>query len=434
MTVGAYTPNSYAATGVASSYAYGFRVLDQTHLLVTLNGVTLALTTDYTVDGVGSTNGGNIYPVTPGAFVGTLVIASAVPYTRTTDFQDDFRPQTFNDDQDRQSMQIRQLAEATQRALALPLGTPGVSGTLPIPGAGKFFRYNALGTGIEVVDLAATLGSIAASAFGQSLVLAADAQSARTLLTALSINFDERIVSLSGTDNYTGNASPVIAAYPQAIWLFKFPNANTSTTVNVNLNSIGNKRVKDRDGSDPAVGGIKANSWHLARFDGTNFVLMTLIAVPSTTLNDLLLYQDQKASGTAGNGYTAGAWRTVILNTEVTDTANIGSLAANAITLQAGSYEFEAFVNPGTTGASNTTNRCRLQNTSDATTVVQGVNVKQPGSGFEGQTHAIVGSFTIASAKTFELQIYPANTTTGEAGVASGDAEIYASIKLRRYA
>lgn len=152
------------------------------------------------------------------------------------------------------------------------------------------------------------------------------------------------------------------------------------------------------------------------------------------SVNDQLLYQDQKASGTSGNGYTAGAWRTVILNTEVIDTAGIGSLASNAVTLPAGSYEFTAFVNPGTAGGTNTRNRARLRNTSDGSTIVQGVNVAQPGSGFEGQMHTLVGSFTIAGSKTFELQIYPVDTTTGQTGLSSGDVEVYASIRFRRFA
>ncbi len=50
------------------------------------------------------------------------------------------------------------------------------------------------------------------------------------------------------------------------------------------------------------------------------------------------LWQDQKASGTAGGDFTSGAWQTRTLNTEVVNTITGASLAANAATLSAGSY------------------------------------------------------------------------------------------------
>lgn len=199
MTAPLYTPNSYAATGVAGSYAYGFRILDQTHLMATLNGVALVLGADYTVDGVGASAGGNLIPLTPAAIVGTLVLSRNVPYTRTTDFQDDFRPLTFNNDQDLQTMQAQQLADAAVRSMSLPVGTTGVNVTLPLPGAGKFFRYNAGGTAIEVVDLAATLGSAVASAFGLTLMQAASAPAGTDVLFGAVISPAQIVAN---TDNY----------------------------------------------------------------------------------------------------------------------------------------------------------------------------------------------------------------------------------------
>lgn len=152
-----------------------------------------------------------------------------------------------------------------------------------------------------------------------------------------------------------------------------------------------------------------------------------------TIPNDILIYQDQKASGTAGNAYTADTWNTVILNTEVVDTAAIGSVASNAVTLPAGSYEFCGSVAPGTYTSGNAQVRVRLRNTSDSSTVIQSVNQEQPGSS-AGQQIQISGQFTTTASKTFELQLYPTDTTAGATGVTSGEVEVYSSIIFRRYA
>ena len=157
--------------------------------------------------------------------------------------------------------------------------------------------------------------------------------------------------------------------------------------------------------------------------------------------NDQILIQDQKNSGSNGNAYSVSAWRTVVLNTTVTDTgSNVASLAANAFSLVAGSYEFEAEINAGVPASLTATGvRARLENTSDSTTVAQGCNIYRDdtlaGTGEDDMLVAVRGSFVIASQKTFELQVYPAyGATTAPTNLGTGDKEIYASIWLRRYA
>lgn len=54
--------------------------------------------------------------------------------------------------------------------------------------------------------------------------------------------------------------------------LFIAGNTNTSTTVTINVNSIGIKNVKLRNGtSNPAIGDIEANRLYDMVYDGTNF-------------------------------------------------------------------------------------------------------------------------------------------------------------------
>lgn len=84
-------------------------------------------------------------------------------------------------------------------------------------------------------------------------------------------------VVLTGTDTYTGNATPAPLAYTVgAVWALTFPNANTITTPTAALNGLAAKTLVDQSGGAPAAGAIKVGSQHLARYDGTHLVLLTL--------------------------------------------------------------------------------------------------------------------------------------------------------------
>ena len=87
---------------------------------------------------------------------------------------------------------------------------------------------------------------------------------------------NSRKAILAGTDTYTATLAPALTAYPQSAFLFQFPNANLTTTPSINLNALGAKTIKNRDGNAPAAGDIRAGSWHVGYFDGTNFNLITL--------------------------------------------------------------------------------------------------------------------------------------------------------------
>lgn len=171
-----------------------------------------------------------------------------------------------------------------------------------------------------------------------------------------------------------------------------------------------------------------ASDGHAAKQTSVN----TLLSLASGT-NDILIYQDQAASGTNSPTYTAGAWRTVLVDTEVTDTAGIGSLASNQVTLNAGKYQFLASVFLGLDTASSEA-RLRLQNITDGTTVVQGVNFGNNGAADSGYTAELFGYIDISGAKAFEIQVYTNVTTSARGAVTSGEVEVYSSITFRRYA
>lgn len=58
---------------------------------------------------------------------------------------------------------------------------------------------------------------------------------------------------------------------------FIAPATNTSTTVNANAEVLGNKRVKKRDGSDPAAGDIIGGTLYRGVYDGTSIRILTLL-------------------------------------------------------------------------------------------------------------------------------------------------------------
>lgn len=142
----------------------------------------------------------------------------------------------------------------------------------------------------------------------------------------------------------------------------------------------------------------------------------------------LLHLQDQKAAGTDGGTFTSGDWRTRTLNTEVTD--EIGStLSSNQFTLPAGTYEVMAWA----TGYEVSYHVAKLRNITDSTDTLIGSAVRVPAG---AATPSFVrGRFTIAGAKTFELQHRCTSSNADDGfGIAVnvGVTEIYADVMIWR--
>lgn len=178
MTVASATNrNNYDGNGTADTFAYSFKIFDQSHLLVTVmndsTGVetTLAITTQYTVTGVGDPNGGNVVLVDDGSDwidasgdldTGySLTIRRVVPLTQETDIrnQGDFFPEAHEDQFDLLVMIDQQQQDEIDRSLKLN-ETSELSGfTFPDPEADKAWFWNALGTAIEYRSLTVTSGT-----------------------------------------------------------------------------------------------------------------------------------------------------------------------------------------------------------------------------------------------------------------------------------
>jgi len=145
----------------------------------------------------------------------------------------------------------------------------------------------------------------------------------------------------------------------------------------------------------------------------------------------MLIVVDEKTTGTAGGTATSGAFRTRDLTTVKLNTISGASLATNQITLPAGTYTIEA---------SAPAYRCdnhasRLQNITDATTTLTGTSevTEQSGAIVTTRSH-ILGTFTIAGAKAFEVQHRVQTTSAGSGfGAANGfQAETYTIVKIQK--
>lgn len=119
------------------------------------------------------------------------------------------------------------------------------------------------------------------------------------------------------------------------------PATNTSTTVNANVSSLGNKRIKKADGSDPAVGDVISGVLYPTRYDGTNIRIMVplpsdvaaTIKAQKAVFNVQSITNGTRATLTGpGDGAT---WRTMFSGSYVKQSATSNILWSLSIPLWA---------------------------------------------------------------------------------------------------
>ncbi len=155
--------------GTTVTFPYTFRILDDEHMSVYVDGVLLALTTDYTVTDVGEQTGGNVvfvatiaHDVTP-ADDAEIVFARNVPYTQLTDLSTGgtLDEETLEDVFDKQTMLCQQLEEELTRTLKLSQFSLFDNLTIPDPVAGEVLVWKPDLTGLinSAFSMTGTLGA-----------------------------------------------------------------------------------------------------------------------------------------------------------------------------------------------------------------------------------------------------------------------------------
>jgi hypothetical protein len=114
----------------------------------------------------------------------------------------------------------------------------------------------------------------------------------RTAFTKTNANFDflDARATASGTNTYTATISPAITSYVTGQRYFiTFVNANTNSSVTINLNALGAKNIVKTGGASLSSGDIQAGQVVQLYYDGTNMQIV----------------------GDGGSGSAAATWGTI---------------------------------------------------------------------------------------------------------------------------
>ena len=121
--------NTYTGNNSATVFAYQFRILDETEILVTVDGVTQVLngggSDGYTVSGVGNLSGGDITFNTAPASSTSIVLLSNPDFTQEIDYNelDAFPAESHEEGLDRGVIRDLSLKEEIDRAILSPVTT-----------------------------------------------------------------------------------------------------------------------------------------------------------------------------------------------------------------------------------------------------------------------------------------------------------------------
>jgi hypothetical protein len=145
-----------------------------------------------------------------------------------------------------------------------------------------------------------------------------------------------------------------------------------------------------------------------------------------------LSISDQKTQGTDGGTFPSGGWRTRDLNTVDTNEISGASLSSNQITLPTGTYYCQWSCPASNNNANQRLTQSRLQNITDATTLLLGVQ----GAVTINTIIRVFGNgrFTLTNTKVLEVQhiIDLTVNTIGFGAAGNLDTEIYTTIQIWR--
>lgn len=146
--------------------------------------------------------------------------------------------------------------------------------------------------------------------------------------------------------------------------------------------------------------------------------------------NAIARYSYTVATNTAGTAYTSVGANTVPLNTEDTDTNNIGSIAANQVTIQPGLYYVQGeavFYN--TAGIRNV--RASVYDITGSAIALTGCNYYAGAT--LGGVAIVSGYLLITTANVYELRVYiSAALTTAPLALNTGASEVYGVLEFVR--
>ena len=113
----------YVASPGQTAFDYPFPIFEDVDLAVDVDGVTQALTTDYTVSGEGEETGGTVTFLSAMAGNEIVTIYRDIPIDRLSDFQQNgpYSSVALNDELDRMTLVMQQLQSGVNRSLRFPV-------------------------------------------------------------------------------------------------------------------------------------------------------------------------------------------------------------------------------------------------------------------------------------------------------------------------
>jgi hypothetical protein len=145
--------------------------------------------------------------------------------------------------------------------------------------------------------------------------------------------------------------------------------------------------------------------------------------------NSFLHVADHQSTSTNGGTFTAGAERTRVLNTVLTNEIAGASLGSNQITLPSGTYYIEAIAPAYAVNA----HRTKVRDTTGSADLLIGISAYSSSSGAGFVAGLVSGRFTLSTESVIEIQSRCASTKTSNGfGVYTGVGpnEVYSSAKI----
>lgn len=264
-----------------------------------------------------------------------------------------------------------------------------------------------------------------AQVFGESVSFSASAHFRTAVDFSATVSVG-RIINLAGATIYGDSASASGTLASTAGVNTSDPATSWDLSGNTDALRLPSGTEAQRPGT-PVVGDMRHNS-SLSAIEAYANSLWWLVPTK------LLHVRDEKTDGTQGGTATSGAWRTRDLNTTLTNEILGASLASNQISLPAGTYYIEARAPAFRTNG----HKARLQNVTDTTTILLGSNALSSGGADNQSDSWVVGRFTLAAAKTLELQ-HQVESTQSSAGFGDNDGfagvvEVYSDVRIWKLA
>jgi hypothetical protein len=330
------TKQEFTCNGATHHFALTFKFLYDTDLLIKVRSATTGLTTtltlgshyDVTAENTKYESGGtvNTFEYINGVKTDkdysadyTLIVERVTPLTQLTQYVNNraLNQENIGRDLDKLILIMQELKDYLNKSIHAPVDDDGTSYELPVAltRASKYLFFDAAGNPGAAAGV--TPSDVTVSAFGETLVAAANAAAALILLGASYASAAESVAgtatdkvispatlsaaiqsgtmhyaAAAGTNTYTATVIPNITSYVEgAFYFLKFTNANTVTNPTLNLNGLGAKTIVKHANAALLAGDIPAGGRHLFQYEGGYMVLFNpyntaVASIPDGSITD----------------------------------------------------------------------------------------------------------------------------------------------------